>query len=157
MATKENILGSHRNISANDVSAVIGEHTVRILVDHYGSDLRAIVLTGSIARNEGTFAWVEGHCKLLGDADFFVVFRDGIRPPTPSHVDGIASEIRSSLSSVGIVADIAFSPVDGAYLQGLPRRISTYELLSCGRVVWGQSDICSLIPPFSPREIMPEC
>jgi hypothetical protein len=135
------------------LTATINDVTARIAADHFDSALRAVVLTGSLARDEGSFVR-EGTCwKLLGDADFFLVFHKGKPLPASLNVDSIQGKIRSALEDLGIEATVGLGIVYGSHFLNLPLHIATYELRSCGRVVWGESDILSLVPVFGPSKI----
>lgn len=134
-------------------TTVICEQTARIVAERYGSALRAIVLTGSLARDEGSFVKEGSRWKSLGDADFFLVFRDGTPLPSTFAVDSVGHEIRNVLEANGIAAAVGLAPVPGSYFQKLPQHIATYELRSCGRVVWGEKTIISMVPAFEPSQI----
>src|SRR5688572_30998474 len=49
---------------------IICKETSRLGQQLYRDRLRAVVLTGSLARNEGTFIEGTGGCRLHGDAEF---------------------------------------------------------------------------------------
>src|SRR5437867_3961265 len=55
------------------LKAMICEETAATCAEFYGEHLRAVVLTGSLARDEATFVDDGVACALLGDADFLVV------------------------------------------------------------------------------------
>src|ERR1041384_5894704 len=52
----------------------------------WGTSLRAVVLTGSLARDEATFVDKGLQRTLLGDADFFLIFHDDAPLPSKSDV-----------------------------------------------------------------------
>jgi hypothetical protein len=133
--------------------SVICEETVHLALRRYHDSLRAIVLTGSLARDEATFVQDSSRSRLLGDADFFLVFHDGRRLPPSSEVTMLAREIGNALRDRGLDARMGLAPVHGAYFRNMPRRILTYELRVCGRVVWGDPSILSLVPEFAAAEI----
>ena len=143
-------------LDVRTVTATINDVTTRIAVERFGSALRAIVLTGSLARDEGSFVREGTQWKLLGDADFFLVFHELRSLPASLTVDSIRGQIRSVLGEQGIVATVGLGTVYGSYFLNLPSHIATYELRSCGRVVWGEHAILSLVPVFRPSEISRE-
>jgi hypothetical protein len=137
-------------------SAAICEQTVRIAVERYGADLRAIVLTGSLARDEGTFLR-QGTCwKLLGDADFFLVFHDWAPLHPSAELESASQAIADALYENGLVASIGLASERGRYFQKLPRHVLTYELRTRGRVIWGDASILSLVPAFPAKQILLE-
>src|SRR5262249_8467206 len=67
--------------------------TSRLCAQILNGRLRAIVLTGSVARDEGSFIrHLDGHV-LLGDIEFFLVFEDA--EPLPSN--GVIALVASKL------------------------------------------------------------
>ena len=56
------------------VKIAICEQTQDYCLQKYGRRLRAIVLTGSLAREEATVVREAQRCHLLGDADFLLLF-----------------------------------------------------------------------------------
>jgi hypothetical protein len=140
-------------LDVQGVTASINDVTARIAVKRFGSALRAVVLTGSLARNEGSFVRKGPQWKLLGDADFFLVFHEGRSLPASLDIDAIRGEIRNALAELGIEATVGLGSVYGSYFLNLPPHIATYELRSCGQVAGGESDILSLVPLFGPAEI----
>lgn len=137
----------------SDPRRTICEQTVRICTERFGQGLRAVVLTGSLARDEGTFA---GDRTLLGDADFFLVFHKSTRLPGTAEMQVAEREIKDALERLGLTVSVGLGPVDTSYLQRMPPHISTFELRSRGCVVWGDSDILSLIPSFPAANISRE-
>ncbi len=118
--------------------------------------LGALVLSGSLARGEGTFVREGKQHRLLGDAEFFLVRADGATFPARFEVQRLSEEIETNLFRRGIVCRVEISPVDSKYLRTLPRRILSYELKRWGRVVAGESGILSLVPEFTSADILLE-
>ena len=142
-----------QQISPELLKRTICEETVRICSCRYGKSLRAIVLTGSLARDEATLIDEGMHWRLLGDAEFFLVFHDAAHLPSAADAEFEAREVKRALWGHGLIASVGLSPVDGSYFQCLPRYIATYELRSCGRVLWGDQGVLSLVPRFDMTEI----
>jgi hypothetical protein len=127
----------------------------RVCSDRFGTTLRAVVLTGSLARGEGTWVRRGEGGQLLGDADIFLVFHSG----TPMPANGtraVREAIERALAEDDVVADVTLAPVYPEFLARLPRHIATFELRECGRVLWGDADVLSLVPGFSAAEICRE-
>jgi hypothetical protein len=136
-----------------DSKTAICEETARVCVERFGEKLRALVLTGSLARDEATFV-NENTCRtLLGDADFFLVLHDSTHRLSIASLESAGQEVKSALQQRGVIASIGLGAVDVSYLRRMPPHISTFELRSFGCVVWGDSSILSRIPEFSAAEI----
>ncbi len=134
----------------------ICEEAARLCRQIYRDRLRAIVLGGSLARNEGTFVKdVEG-VLLLGDADMLLVFDDETRLPVPSDLVVLRTKVEQRLQHRGLRASITLNAVHPEYLRSLPPTIFAYELRTCGDVVDGDPDILRLIPVFGPDQIPQE-
>jgi hypothetical protein len=138
---------------ARRAKAVICETTARLCREAFGNSLRAIVLTGSLARDEATFVEEGASCRLLGDADVFLVFDRTSKVPLPVRIASITAEIETALRLQDIHGAVSLAAVDAAYLRGLPRHIASYELRSCGEVIAGEAGILSLAPAFAPADI----
>ncbi len=130
------------------VHAIIGEETVRQCVRRHGGSLRAIILTGSVARDEATLEVDGGKSSVLGDAEFLLVFHDGMPLPPASGAELLASGIEHALANRSIACHLSLSACHAAYLRKLKPHIFAYELRQCGQVVWGEKSILSLIPKF---------
>ena len=135
---------------------VICDEVRRVLTSRYATSLRAIVLTGSLARDEATFIPAAPGVKLLGDADFFIVFRDGCPLPPVSLTLALVKDAEAKVAGAGVEASISFAMAYGGYFERLPQHISAYELRSNGLVISGEQEILSLIPNFGAAAISPE-
>lgn len=113
--------------------------------------MRAIVLTGSLARGEATLAKAGPQWRLLGDADFYLVFH--ARLPLASEVESVERKAEKALRDQGVQGSVGLSPVGASYFCKMPPHILTYELRSCGHIVWGDADILSQVPPLTPEQI----
>jgi hypothetical protein len=131
----------------------ICQATSQLCAEWFGGLLRAIVLTGSLARDEATFVREGKQWKLLGDAEFLLVFDQEDRLPSSSIIARLEQEIEHHLLEGGSSAHIELGPVPTRYLRTMPPEIFAYELRTRGQVVWGERQILSLIPAFSPFDI----
>jgi hypothetical protein len=129
--------------------------TVRACAGRFGHGLRAVVLTGSLARDEGTFARVGDRLLLLGDAEFLLVFHDGAPLPAPAETADLTRSVERALRGRGLDGKIGLSTVRGRFLRGLGRQIFAHELRACGRVVWGDRGVLALVPAVGAGEIDP--
>jgi glycosyltransferase involved in cell wall biosynthesis len=141
---------------AERLAAAICEETARECNERFGGNVLALVLTGSLARDEGTFTTQEEGLECLGDAEFYLVFRRGAILPSPRVVKKLCHKIQRALSRRDLACQVDLSAVSPNYLRHLPPHILTYELRANGRVVSGDSHVLELIPAFSASEISRE-
>ena len=128
---------------------------VSVLSSEYRDALDAIVLTGSMARDEATCLWNGKLWTILGDAEFLLLLGKNRRP---SEVDlpGVRQKIESLLRPQRIQCSIDLGLVPPDYFQRLPPHIFSFELKSCGKQVFGQTDVLSQIPSFLSAQISKE-
>lgn len=115
--------------------------------------LSALVLTGSMARGEATLVEEGGISQVLGDAEFFVAFKKQAPLASEASLKILAERTQARLSDEGIRCHVEFTPVPPRYFRRLAPSIFAYELRACGRVVWGDPLVLSLIPSFSEADI----
>jgi hypothetical protein len=134
--------------------ACIGAATVELCRKHFRSALHAIVLTGSMARDEASFLdSAAGVTSVLGDAEFLLIFKPDVPLPARKDLLPLQGEIETSLRRRKLSCTIGLSAAHPSYLQALRPHIYAYELRTCGRVLWGSSRVLSLIPEFAPADI----
>jgi hypothetical protein len=119
----------------------------------FGERLRAVILTGSLARNEGTFVPTSSGFALLGDCDLLVMFREEATLASSSEMQKFENEAAAALLEAGIVATISSSAIHANYLMSLLPSIFAYELRANGSVIWGDADCLQLIPSFEAKDI----
>jgi hypothetical protein len=151
-------LGTHSSDVASSavaerLNATIREEVIRLCLQEYASSLKSIILTGSLARDEGSFEERGSTCTLLGDAEFLLVFDPRIALPKDQQVSAAQAELTKRLSQLDLNCRISLATVHPAFLSRLRPHIFAYELRTCGQVVWGDERILSLIPNFAPSEI----
>jgi hypothetical protein len=111
------------------------------------------VLTGSLARDEGTCVEDGQYSQVLGDAEFLLVFkRTTSLPPEPA-LELIREQIEQSLLRRGIRCHVGLSAVHPRFFGRLRPAIFAYELLAYGQVIWGDCNILALVPRFSAGDI----
>ena len=138
---------------ASALRATIASETARLCAEQYPGQLRAVILTGSLARDEATWRTDGIQSRTLGDAEFLPVFADRAPLPDVQDVRNLAQRIDSHLVGLGIVCPITLCPVRATYLRRLRPAIFAYELRTSGQIVWGDPTVLSLIPAFSPSDI----
>lgn len=133
---------------------VIRQETVRLCAERYRGRLRSVVLTGSLARDEATIIEEPGGRRLLGDAEFLLIFQEATELPAEHDIHELSHRIEESLLAHShLSAHITLSAGKARYLTTLHPHIFAFELRECGRVAWGDPLILSLIPSFHPSEI----
>jgi hypothetical protein len=106
-----------------------------------GPRLKALVLTGSLARDEATWQPTDQGIRFLSDAEFMVIVEDKAEIPTPEMVTLICSGAEEELRNQGVLCKLSFGAVRESFLLNLGETIFGYELLTCGEVVYGDPDI----------------
>jgi predicted nucleotidyltransferase len=129
---------------------------IEIILATYANGLRAVVLTGSLARDEATFIGRSGALELLGDADFLLVYEPGVPDLDAATEEALSRSIEKSLLRLGIRGTVHAHAVFPKYFRALRPTIFSYELKRCGRVVWGDARVLESIPDFSAADISRE-
>jgi hypothetical protein len=106
-----------------------------------GPRLKALVLTGSLARDEATWRQTDHGMHFLSDAEFMVIVEDKAEIPAPEQVTLICSGAEEELRNQGVLCKLSFGAVHESFLLNLGETIFGYELLACGEVVYGDPDI----------------
>ncbi len=124
-----------------DAKSRIGDTMRRWCFQSLGPRLKAVVLTGSLARNEATWLQTDHGIRFLSDAEFIVILNDKEEIPSPELVTLICSGAEEELRNHGVLCKLSFGAVHEEFLLKLGETIFGYELLTCGEVVYGDSDI----------------
>lgn len=153
--TEENAVVKHEftRPQPSALRQAICAETLAACLVYFPYELCAIILTGSLARDEATFAFESGASVLRGDAEFCLVFENQPALPAASHILRIAGDISRQLAGKNICAKIDLSAVHLPYLRRLPPHIFSYELRECGEVIHGDTEILKLIPGFQAHEL----
>jgi hypothetical protein len=145
------------NGEVNPVAAKLGERvaqeTTAMCVQHFGSALRAVILTGSLARGEGSLSNDGTPGRLASDAEFVVVLHDRVPLPTSSDSARLGGGIESQLAAGGVQCHVSLSCVHDDFLRKMRPHIFAYELRTCGKVLYGEQDILALIHPVTAAAI----
>lgn len=131
----------------------IGAHVAEQCLQVFGVSLKALILTGSLARDEATLLPEEYGWRFLGDAEFLLIFRDRVPLPNKLSTRTLQEDIEASMFQAGISGQVNLSAAHAAYLRRLRPDIFAYELRHCGQVIWGDNEILEDIPHFSPAGI----
>jgi hypothetical protein len=145
------------SVSAHIVSVSpdtqVTDTIAELSVGAFSRGLRAVIVTGSLARGEGTWLRDGSRVRLAGDADFFAVFDKHAALPPPDRVARLTRAAEERLALASIQAHIGLSPVRAGYLRRLRPSVLSFELITHGKVVWGDPRILNLAPAFEASEI----
>jgi hypothetical protein len=134
----------------------VEEGLVQACRETFGATLRAVVLTGSLARNEASYFLRNGKAILQSDVEAMVVLRDDAPLPSRQASNELCRLAEERLAARSVSVEVSFSVVHGAYLLHLPPHIYSYELRSCGLVLFGEPAILELIPNYSAADLSQE-
>lgn len=122
----------------------------------FGKTLQAVVLTGSLARNEASYVLHEGKAILRSDVEALVVLHEEAGLPSRAAQLALCHLAEANLSAHGVHVEVSFSVVHPGYLRALPPHIYSYELRCCGLVLWGDPEVLYLIPGYSVAQLSRE-
>ena len=121
----------------------IGDTMRRWCFQSLGPRLKALILTGSLARNEATWQQTDQGTQFLSDAEFMVILEGKAEIPSPALATLICKGAEEELRNQGVLCKLSLGAVHEAFLSNLGETIFGYELLTCGEVVSGDPDILS--------------
>src|SRR5579863_572982 len=88
---------------------VIREETCRVIGERFGSALRAVILTGSLSREEATMLEKDGGWQCLSDAEFLLLFHEGFRLPSAAVVLAVGKRVEACLAARNVQCHISLS------------------------------------------------
>jgi hypothetical protein len=119
-----------------------------------GPGLVALVLTGSFARGEGTVLEVDGHLRVLGDLEFFLVSASAHDDRVlRGRLGDLGREATARFGTGDVRVDIEFGSLELDCLRRARPSIFLHDLVRHGRVVRGRADVLAEVPPFAPADI----
>lgn len=113
----------------------------------------ALVLAGSLARDEATFVETATGWRLLGDAEFMLFVPRRRELPLPARLQLCAQLAMARLREQGILAPIEVSACTQRYLTRMAPHQFGYELRRHGRVLVGNPRLLQAIPRFAPWQL----
>jgi hypothetical protein len=119
----------------------VGDAVRRWCFQSLGPKLDAVILTGSMARNEATWRATQSHVEFLSDAEFILILKPHSELPSQETVTLICSAAEDELRNLGVLCKISVSAAHVAYLSKLGETIFGCELLECGEVLYGDAGI----------------
>jgi len=132
---------------------IVIQRVTKVCHSRFGSGLRALILTGSLARGEGSLQAEPGAGEAAGDAEFILVLQDGVSEPEPAEAAALAAEMENECAAAGIVCKAGLAIGHADILRQMRPHIFAYETKFRGRVVLGEEAILGLIPEFTPSDI----
>lgn len=115
---------------------------------------KALIVTGSTARDEATILYGSSAARWLSDVEAMVVVPDAM---APSEEDGnlarVARQAMEELERRGVRVTVELKAVRGRLFPQLKPLLFSYELRQHGRQMFGDCDYLSRIPPFTWRDI----
>src|SRR5882762_4987497 len=141
MTARHPLTLGHELARTNALRETIGNQVARLCFQTHGESLRAVVLTGSLARDEATLVEEKKNWRLLGDAEFLVLFHTRAPLPREAAMGFLRQNIQTSISRLGITSEICVTAAYPKYLRSLRPSIFAYEFRNCGKVVWGDPEI----------------
>jgi hypothetical protein len=140
---------SPADLGSHELKSLICAAAVQMCTTVLGSRLRAIVLTGSLARNEATFSASRSGFTFLSDGDFLLVLDERATDPSPAVLHNLEQLAEAMLlEETAISVHVGFATVYPHYFRSLLPTTFTYELKNNGMVIWGDAHILDLIPYF---------
>ena len=113
----------------------------QLCLQRLGARLKAVILTGSLARDEATWRQTDDGVRFLSDAEFIVIVTDDAEIPSRELGHLLCREVEAELRNRGILCKLSSGVVHESFLLNLGETIFGYELLTCGEVVYGDPDI----------------
>lgn len=136
------------------VIEAIGKAVSKATEQTFGPNVRAVILTGSLARNEGSIRRSsEDLWRVHGDAEFLILLGSGCPLPIEWDAERNGLEIEAALFNQGIQCPISLGYCHEDFFRSMTPHMFAYETRVTGNVVSGEFDALTLIPPFTPAEI----
>ncbi len=136
------------------VVEIIGQTVSEATQRTFGAHVRAVILTGSLARNEGSIRRSSDDIwRVHGDAEFLILLKSECPLPIEWDVERNGLEIEASLFNQGIQCPISLGYCHEDFFRSMTPHMFAYETRVTGTVVKGEFDALTLIPPFTPADI----
>jgi hypothetical protein len=135
------VVGLSAKPDGRDGKSRITDTMRRWCLQNLGARLKALILTGSLARDEATWRNTDHGVYFLSDAEFMVIVADSAKVPSPEVVTLICSGVEEELRNQGIICKLSLGVLYESFLLDLGETIFGYELLTCGEVVYGDGGL----------------
>jgi len=135
--------------SIESAKAFLVAESSRLCADAVERKARAIVLTGSMSRDEATLKQDYAGWRVLGDLTLLVVFDRRARLRTAA----VEAEIERFLLAHSIRCKIVVVTTTASALRKMRPHIYAHELRERGIVVWGDKSVLDLMSRFTAADI----
>ena len=154
-AERAHVVGSTEPDAAAWLRRLVADSTA-FVVDAVGAELEAVVLTGSVARDEASVLATTSGWRLLGDIEYMVMFKSPRNwAETRRRMADLSRRATNEIGDGGRRASIEYGASGLLYLRrNIRPAIFSHELLQHGRVVWGRPDMLTEARPI-PAEAIP--
>jgi hypothetical protein len=138
------------NARVASVKQIILNSAVETVLACSRSQPLALIALGSLGRNEETILLKDGRACVLGDAEFYVVFRSRREAKSlRAALQSTVSRLEGVLQDECIDCKVHIEGVPAGAFKRMPPHILAYELRTASKVLWGDRNILGLIPGFS--------
>lgn len=122
------------------------------------SSVEGLILTGSLARGEGSVLCEHGRLRLLGDVEFLLIVRGQPRwREFRRRLHELGRRATEQLSEGESAFPVEYTPADIAYLRKRARpSVFAWDLCQHGRVLHGRPDLLCEVPGFDRAALPPE-
>ncbi len=132
------------------------DKSVGLVIDRYPQGVvRAVVLTGSMARGEGS-ALIDdkGVLRVYGDIEMLVVFDDNVDIVEQGFIlKGLSDKATNKLKEIDVLCEVEFGPAPKKYFAQIKPHIFGFELKAHGKVVWGDKDVLDTIEDMNSEDM----
>jgi len=138
----------------NTVTDVIGKIVSEATRRTFGANVRAVILTGSLSRNEASIQRdSEGIWRVKGDAEFLILLAAECPLPIDWDTERNGLEIEALLLNQGIDCPISLGYCHEGFFRSMTPHMFAYETRETGTVISGEAESLTLIPAFAPSDI----
>lgn len=142
--------------NAHELARGVVERAVAdVCQQKFGKQLRALILTGSLARAEFSLRADASRVEFLSDAELIGILEDSALLPSGPEARRLATAAEKRLEAKKLYCHISLGFAHQKFLWNMAPHIFGYELKACGKVLVGDQQILSSVPPFAPEDIPP--
>jgi predicted nucleotidyltransferase len=127
---------------------------VKYIVDGIGQKkVRAIILTGSLARNQASFKKINGKVILASDIDLVIVVKSTALLKSLGVIKEMSSKITDRLCKFQFISQVSFSVITEESLAKAEPSMFMFDLIQNGRTIYSNVEGPLVFPHFSVKEI----
>ncbi len=147
-------LPQYASAEANEQLQWAVQNCARRVSESHGLGAEALVLTGSMARGEGSVLQGESGLVCLSDMEFMLAVRDRENSKRcRTAVRELTEQVTEEAASRGLECKFEFAPVSRRYFQTVRPSIFALELSRHGQVVWGDPSLLRMMPTITASSI----